>query len=72
MEKYYFKTDGYEFRETCTEPCNAVNGVFIGSIKCRECKHCIDHNYSELNPYSIGTRRYIICDIIEQATGKER
>ena len=43
MEKYYFKTTGW-YKDTCLERCMVKdNGVMIGSVKCRECEFCIEH-----------------------------
>ena len=66
MNKYYFKTTG-TIRTICIEPCKIKdNGIMIGSVKCQECKNCLEHESP--NPFT-GDVDWIKCKNLKEATG---
>jgi hypothetical protein len=66
MEKYWFKTTGFN-SDTCTERCMVKdNGIMIGSVKCIECKFCKEHE----EPCEFtGEVNWIKCEKLNEAQG---
>lgn len=68
MDRYYFKTTG-ALRSTCIENCMVKDdGTMIGSVKCQECEHCVDHQ--KPNKYTGGVD-WIKCSKLEAAKPKD-
>lgn len=63
MEKYLFDEDQYG---NCLQKCSVLNnGTMIGSVKCQECKFCI--NKAEPCEFT-GSVEWIVCSKIDEAT----
>lgn len=66
MKKYWFKTTGWD-HGTCIERCMVKdNGIMIGSVACRTCKFCIEHE--EPCEYT-GNVNWIKCEKLKEARG---
>ena len=64
MEKYYFKTTGWN-NAICTEKCKVKkNGVMIGSLACQRCEFCAGP--PNIFHYA-GDMEWIECKKLEQA-----
>ena len=66
LEKYYFPLYG-TIDSYCTESCQVVYGVMIGSIACQQCTNCkeVDDTEDILGP------TWIKCAVLEKARGLE-
>jgi hypothetical protein len=72
LRKYYYKTEIdegsamlTESELICIERCLVKNGYYIGSWQCKDCENCI-------KKATQNKKRYIICKVINKATGKEK
>ena len=62
MEKYYFKTEGFN-GSICTEPCHTRgNGIMIGSWACQSCDLCVECDNEDVE--------WITCKDINKALGQ--
>jgi hypothetical protein len=69
MEKYYFKTKGYEPDIECVTPCwskkRPSDGVRIGSAACQD---CVCHIENDMDEY--GCISWLKCSDILNAIGE--
>lgn len=66
MEKYLFNEDQHG---NCLEKCHVLNdGTMIGSVKCQECKYCIN-----VAPHCefTGSVEWIVCSKLDDAISKK-
>lgn len=66
MERYYFKTHGWD-NSSCVEECK-LKGCMIGSVKCQKCENIIEH---EKPCKYTGQVTWIKCKNIKEAVGGE-
>jgi hypothetical protein len=67
LRKYYYKfTDG----EMCEEVCKIKSPACIGSVYCKtSCRNCLESAKIKRGKKTIS---YIICKVIDKATGKTK
>jgi hypothetical protein len=66
LRKYYYTAHNGECQEQCRCQPYYSQGICIGSIACKDaCKNIIGSG-------KINRKAYIICKVIDKATGKEK